>query len=336
MIAEAIEILLDKKDLSQEQMRLAMGEIMAGQAAVDQIVSFLTALNDKGQTEDELIAAAMVMRSHAIRINTRHKVILDTCGTGGDQSGTFNISTIVAFVAAGSGIAVAKHGNRSVSSPCGSADILEALGVNINLDKKKIEYCLDEAGVAFLFAQSLHPAMKYAMPARKQIARRTIFNILGPLSNPAFPGYQLLGVFALDLTETLARVLARLGSQHVLVACGKDGLDEITTVDKTFICQAKAGEIKSYEISPEDFGFKRAKISDLKGGSASDNAKILLSVLKKEPGPRRDIVVLNSAFAIYTADKVSSVKEGIELAKQSIDSGRALEKLELLKKYSHL
>jgi len=334
MIQEATELLSGSQDLTAGQMQAVMEEIMTGKADTPAIVSFLTALNKKGETVEELTAAVSVMRGHSAKIKTKHQVILDTCGTGGDRKGTFNVSTAVAFVVSGCGIAVAKHGNRSVSSCCGSADILEALGINIHETKEKLERCLDDIGIAFLFAQDLHPAMKYAMEARKHIGTKTMFNILGPLTNPAGATHQLVGVYDRHWTETLASVLANLGTVHALIVHGEDGLDEITTTSKTFISEEYKGEIKNYQICPEDFGFSKVKLEDLSGGRASDNAKILLDVLNGKSGPKRDIVLLNAGAAIYAADKVNSIKEGIELAKQSIDSKKALKKLELLKEYS--
>ncbi|MFH1640765.1 MAG: anthranilate phosphoribosyltransferase [Candidatus Omnitrophota bacterium] len=334
MIQEAIEKLSRHNDLTGKEMESSMEEIMTGRIETPLIVSFLTALNEKGQTIEELTAAVSVMRRHSTKIKTKHSLVLDTCGTGGDSKGTFNISTAVALVVSASGIAVAKHGNRSVSSRSGSADILEALGVNINMDVDSISRCLDEIGLAFLFAPNLHPAMKYAMPARKQIAKRTIFNILGPLTNPAEATHQLVGVYDRQLVEPVAGVLGNLGSTHALVVHGQDGLDEVTTTTKTFVSEEYEGRIKNYEVSPEEFGFKKAQLEDLSGGTASDNAGILLDILKGKQGPKSDIVLLNSAFAIYAADKVKSVGEGIELARNSIDSGKALGKLELLKEYS--
>ena len=315
-------------------MQSVMEEIMSGITDTGQIVSFLNALNDKGQTIDEITAAAIVMRRHCVKISSDKKIILDTCGTGGDKKGTFNISTIAAFVVSGCGVSVAKHGNRSVSSSCGSADILEALGVNINMPKEIIEKCLDEIGITFLFAPNMHPAMKYAMPARKQIGKRTIFNIMGPLCNPAGATHQLIGVFEPSLTETLAKVLGNMGINHVLVVHGKDGLDEITTTTQTIISEFRNGVLNSYEITPEDFGFKKARVEDLLGGNISDNVQIMLEVLNGKPGSKTDIVLLNAAAALYAADKVKSIKEGINLASEAIDSGRALKKLALLKEYS--
>jgi anthranilate phosphoribosyltransferase len=334
MIQEIIEKLAKKEDLSATQMQQAMEEIMAGRAQTQDIVSFLTALSNKGETVEELTAAVKVMRHHVTGINTKHKVILDTCGTGGDRKGTFNVSTIVAFVASGAGITVAKHGNRSVSSSCGSADILEALDININMSKEKIEKCLDGIGIAFLFAPTLHPAMKYAMSARKQIGKRTMFNILGPLSNPAGATHQLVGVFDAYWTGVLAEVFLHLGTQHALVVHGQDGLDEITTTTKTYVSEAYKGRVDNYEINPEDFGIQKSKLEDLLGGDAALNAKILMDILNGKPGAKRDIVVLNAAAAIYAADKAGSIKEGIKFSAESIDSGEALKKLELLRQYS--
>lgn len=334
MIEKAIEKLSQGWDLTADQMKAAIEEIMSGRAETSSIVSFLTELSKKQETIEELTAAAQEMRRHAIKINTSQKKVLDTCGTGGDKIGTFNVSTVVAFVASGCGITVAKHGNRSVSSRCGSADILEALGVNIHMTKEELEKCLEEIGIAFLFAQDLHPAMKYAMPARKQIGAKTMFNILGPLTNPAGATHQLIGVYDGRWTEVLAKVLGNLGSEHAMVVHGKDGLDEITITTETSVSEIHQGEIANYEIKPEDFGFKRARLEKLSGGDASMNAKILLDILNGQKGPRRDTVILNSAAAIYVADKAPSIKEAVALAKESIDSGRALEKLNLLKERS--
>ncbi len=333
MIQEAREILRDN-DLTAAQMQAVMEEIMTGKADTAGIVSFLTALNKKGETVEEITVAASVMRRHVTRIHVDKEPLLDTCGTGGDRKGTFNVSTAVAFVASGSGITVAKHGNRSVSSCCGSADILEALGININMAVKEMERCLNDVGIAFLFAPNLHPAMKYAMPARKQIGTRTIFNILGPLTNPAGATHQLVGVYDRHLTNTLAAVLGNLGTVHAMVVHSEDGLDEIATTAKTFVCEEYKGKLNSYEINPEDLGFRKVKLKELEGGTVSDNVKIMLDVLNGKLGAQRDIVVVNAAVAIYVADKTGSIKEGISLASESIDSGRALKKLELLREYS--
>ncbi len=334
MIIEATNKISKGFDLTADEMIQAMQEIMSGKVEPERIVPFLIALTKKGESVEELAAAVKIMREHATKINCRQKIILDTCGTGGDKLGTFNISTTVAFVAAGAGVVVAKHGNRSVSSRSGSADILEALGININLSAEKIEKCLEEVGIAFLFAQNLHPAMKFASSARKQIADRTIFNILGPLSNPAAAGHQLIGVFDEHLTVKLAQVLANLGTRHALVVHGRDGLDEITTTHETFISEVKAGAVDSYKISPEDFGFERSIPQDLLGGDPRQNAEILLGILNGKTGPKRDIIILNAAAAIYAADKAPSIKEGLIKAKESIDSGRAINKLNALMEFS--
>ncbi|MBN2831269.1 MAG: anthranilate phosphoribosyltransferase [Candidatus Omnitrophica bacterium] len=334
MIREAIKTLAQKKNLNPQEMQAVMSDILTGVTATADIIEFLTFLNVKGETVEELTAAVEVMLKYVDPIIVDRTNILDTCGTGGDRKGTFNISTITAFVASGAGVCVAKHGNRSVSSKCGSADILEALGVDINMDKVKIKRCLEDVGIAFLFAPNFHPAMKHVMPARKKISQKTIFNILGPLINPARATNQLIGVYSLEWTKTLARVLHNLGTKHVLVVHGKDGLDEVTTTDKTFICEALGGKFKDYEISPEEFGFKRVPKEDLLGGNIEENVGIALGVLSGEKGPKRDIVLLNSGCAIYAADKAESIVEGVKLAEDSIDSGKALEKLSMLKRYS--
>jgi len=336
MIEDAIEILSKGNDLTASQMEAVMEQIMTGKASTPQIVSFLSNLNNQGETPEELAAAVQVMRRHATKISTKHKVILDTCGTGGDRKHTFNISTAVAFVASGAGITVAKHGNRSVSSKSGSADVLEALGININMTEEEIEKCLDDIGIAFLFAPNFHPAMKYAMDARKNLGVRTIFNFIGPLSNPAGATHQLVGVYDSEWADILADGLKELGTEHALIVRGDDGLDEITTVTKSYILDVRIGKLEPrYEIVPEDFGFKRSKPSDLSGGVAFDNAKIILDVLNGKLGPKRDIVLLNAGAAIYVADKVNSIKQGVDLARESLDSKKALKNLELLREYSH-
>jgi len=335
MIEEATRQLSAGIDLAAGCMKLVMEEIMNGKAETEQIISFLSKLNQQGETAEELAAAVEVMRLYAVKIHSKHKVILDTCGTGGDRKHTFNISTAVAFVAAGLGIAVAKHGNRSVSSKSGSADVLEAMGVDINLPKEKIEQCLDEIGIAFLFAQNFHPAMKFAMPARKAIGEKTIFNFLGPLSNPAGATHQLVGVYDSGWANILANALARLEIKHALVVCGRDGLDEITTQAQTLLYEIRDGQLNArYEISPEDFGLKKSNPGDLTGGDAVCNARIILDILSGKPGPKRDIVLLNAAAAIYAADKVRSIQEGVALAEESIDSKKAMGKLEQLKNFS--
>ncbi|MFA5334367.1 MAG: anthranilate phosphoribosyltransferase [Candidatus Omnitrophota bacterium] len=331
MIREAIAKLVRSEDLSRAEVELAMEEIMTGQALPAQIGSFLTAMRMKGETIEEIVGAAVIMRKHVTRIKTRHPVILDTCGTGGDESQTFNVSTIAAFVVAGAGIAVAKHGNRCVSSKCGSADLLKELGVNIETEEHAVSRCLDEIGVGFLFAPALHKAMQYAVGPRREIGIRTMFNILGPLTNPAGATHQLLGVYDYKLTKPVAQALGELGSKHALVVHGDDGLDEVTTSDSTQVSELKGGKVTSYEITPMEFGIRKSKPGELKGGDASQNAKIAIAVLSGEKGPQRDIVIINAGCAIYAADGAKSIKEGIEIAEESIESGEGLKKLEQLK-----
>lgn len=334
MIEYLIKQLLDKKDLSEAQMQQVMTEILSGAVDTADIAAFLTSLGDKGETVEELTAAVNVMLKYVEPIIVDKPNILDTCGTGADKKGTFNISTITALVASGSGVTVAKHGNRSISSKCGSADILEGLGVNINMDRVKIKKCLQEIGIAFLFAPNLHLAMRYVMPARREIARKTMFNILGPLINPARATNQLIGVYSKEWVRPLAQVSHNLGSKHILVVHGADGLDEVTTTDKTFVVEVTGGLFKEYEITPEEFGLKRAGPGDLSGGSVIENVKIAQEVLAGVKGARRDIVLFNAGCAIYAADQADTIAEGILLAQRSIDLGAALRKLELLKEYS--
>ncbi|MDP2942157.1 MAG: anthranilate phosphoribosyltransferase, partial [Candidatus Omnitrophota bacterium] len=258
MIKEAIAKLIKRSDLITAEIELTMEEIMTGQATPAQIASFLTALRMKGETIDEIVGAAVIMRKHATKIETKHSVVLDTCGTGGDEAQTFNVSTVAAFVVAGAGIPVAKHGNKSVSSKCGSADLLKALGINIEVKEDVISRCLDEVGIGFLFAPSLHKAMQYAIGPRREIGIRTIFNILGPMTNPAGATHQLLGVYDARLTEPIAKALGRLGSRHALVVHGEDGLDEVTTTDDTQVSELKEGSVKTFKVSPADFGIKKA------------------------------------------------------------------------------
>lgn len=331
MIKEALSKLENKEGLTSGEMEGIFTEIMDGKAETEDIARFLTALKNKGETVDEITGAARVMRKFAVKINHQRPDIVDTCGTGGDESGTFNISTVSAFAASGAGCAVAKHGNKAVSSKCGSADMLEEIGVNINADKALVEKCIRSIGIGFLFAPKMHLAMKYAMPARQMIRMRSIFNILGPLTNPAAAKRQVLGVFAKGLVEPLARVLKNLGSVHAMVVHGNDGLDEITTTDFTYAAELKDGRIQTYTINPGDYGIGLAKKEDLAGGSPVLNAKIALDVLRGVKGPKRDIVVLNAAAAIYVGGAAEDLKTGIGKAEESIDSGAALDKLEQLK-----
>jgi anthranilate phosphoribosyltransferase len=311
-----------------------MEEIMTGRATQAQIGCILTALHMKGETIEEISGFAKVMREKASRIYPDVEMIVDTCGTGGDRLHTFNISTTVAFVVAGCGVAVAKHGNRSVSSKSGSADVLEALGVNINLSPEMVKKCIETTGIGFMFAPGFHSAMKHAIGARREIGIRTVFNILGPLTNPASANAQVLGVYEKGLTEALAEVLNNLGTKHALVVHGHDGLDEISTTTETTVSELKNGEVVTYTISPEQFGIARTTIENLRGGDAQANAKITEDVLKGEKGPFRDIVLINAAAALMTAGKAEDITDGIALAAESIDSGNALKKLEQLREFS--
>lgn len=335
MIKEAISKLVDDMDLTAQEMQQVMQEILTGAVTQSQMSAFLVLLRKKGETTEELTAAVEAMRRYCRKIEVKKDVILDTCGTGGDKKGTFNISTIVAFIASGAGVTVAKHGNRSVSSRCGSADLLEALGIDINMDEKKIKACLSEIDIAFLFAPNLHPAMKYALPVRREIGIRTMFNILGPLTNPAGATHQLVGVYDRSWTEILAAVLKNLGTVQAMVVHGEDGLDEITTTSKTSISELKGGKIKNYQISPLDFGIDYAQPEDLIGKDPAFNARILTEVLKGKPSHYRDAALINAGAAIYISGIAADIKQGIELAKRSIDSGAALKKLELLRQYSN-
>lgn len=330
MIKEAISAAIKGVDLSEGEMIDVMNEIMGGEASPAQIGAFLTALRIKGETVEEITGAAKVMREKALKINAPKAKVVDTCGTGGDESFTFNISTASAFVAAGAGITIAKHGNRSVSSKSGSADVLKALGVNIEAEVEKVETCLSEIGMGFLFAPMLHGAMKYAIGPRREIGIRTIFNILGPLTNPAGARCQVLGVYDADLTELLGNVLSNLGADHAFVVWGEDGLDEITLTDRTKVTEVQGTSVKTYHIKPEDFGLDRCRPDDLKGGDSEMNAGIILKILHGEKGPQRDIVRLNAAAAIVTGGGAESMNDGLDVAAQSIDGGNALKKLNSL------
>ncbi|MDD5126931.1 MAG: anthranilate phosphoribosyltransferase [Dehalococcoidales bacterium] len=333
MIKEAINKLVEGNSLTVEEAAAAMEEIMSGNTTPTQLGAFLTALRIKGETAEEIAGFASVMRAKSTRVFATGP-LLDVVGTGGDNAGTFNISTTAAFVAAGAGIKVAKHGNRAASSQCGSADVLEALGVKIDLTAEQVQQCIEQVGIGFMFAQVFHPAMKHAAAPRREIGIRTVFNILGPLTNPAGAQYQVLGVASEALVEKMARVLRGLGCQHAIVVHGADGLDEITTCDRTKLCELKERDIRSYTFTPEDFGFPRATINDLKGGTAMENAVMLRSILSGDAGPRRDIVLLNAAAALLAADRVDSMKKGVALAAETIDSGHALSKMERLIEFS--
>ncbi|HAW50327.1 TPA: anthranilate phosphoribosyltransferase [bacterium] len=334
MIKEVISKVVDRKDLSQEEAYQTMLEIMEGEATDSQIASYITALRMKGETIDEITGSAKAMREKAIYVDPSSDIVLDTCGTGGDRLGLFNISTISAFVVAGCGVVVAKHGNRSVSSQCGSADLLTGFSVNINIPKEGIERCLREIGIGFLFAPILHPAMKYAISPRREIGIRSIFNILGPLCNPARTKYQVLGVYDEGLCRPLANVLNQLGTISAVILHSYDGADEATLFE-TKIIELYNGEIKEYTIFPEDFGLKKCDLSELKGGDVSENLKIASDILSgKEKGPKMDVVLLNSAIGLYVVRKAPSISDGIKLADESISSGSAYFKLNELKRIS--
>jgi anthranilate phosphoribosyltransferase len=327
MIKGAISALINGINISEAEMTQVMNEVMEGEASPAQIGAFLTALRIKGETVEEITGAAKVMREKALKVKTPAVKVVDTCGTGGDESCTFNISTASAFVAAGAGLVIAKHGNRSVSSKSGSADVLRALGVNIEAEVEKVEKCLSEIGIGFLFAPLLHGAMKYAIGPRREIGIRTIFNILGPLTNPAGAQCQVLGVYDAALTELLGKVLSNLGTDHAFVVWGEDGLDEITLTNSTKVTEVHGSSLKTYRIKPEDFGLERCSPEDLKGGDSDDNAHIILKILKGEEGPQRNVVLLNAAAAILAGNKGGDMAESLKIASESIDSGKALGKL---------
>ena len=350
MIKNAIAKVVERQDLSEGEMVEVMDQIMSGGATLAQIGAFITALRMKGETVAEITGAARVMRERAtpIRvgrnvldidrddINLDQETILDVVGTGGDGTNTFNISTTVSFVVSACGVKVAKHGNRSVSSACGSADVLEALGVNLDVTPEVVERCINEIGLGFLFAPALHGAMKHAIGPRKEIGIRTIFNILGPLTNPAKADCQVMGVYREDLVETLAQVLHNLGCRKGFVVCGSDGMDEITLTGATAIATVTADGVKIGRITPEEFGFQPCIMADLRGGNAQENAAIVRAVLAGETGPKRDVVLLNTAYALVAAGKVATPKEGIHLAAEAIDSGRALAQIEKLAQLTNL
>lgn len=334
MIKEAISLITQNIGLSESEMAEVMTEIMEGRATDAQIGAFLTALRIKGETVEEITGAARIMRDKATKINAPEGVV-DTCGTGGDMSGTFNISTTTAIVVAAAGIPVAKHGNRSVSSQSGSADVLEELGINIGLSPEKVEKCLFETNFGFLFAPLFHPAMKFAIGPRRDIGIRTIFNILGPLTNPANAKRQVLGVFADKLTEPLASVLGNLGAVDAMVVHGEDGLDEITISNGTRVSRFKNGKIETFYIIPEDFGFERADREFLIGGDKKMNAEITLDILKGSRGPKRDIVVMNASAAIVVAGITEDFVIAREMVEETIDSGKAIKKFEEIKRVTN-
>ncbi len=334
MMKDSVLKVAAKENLSYEEMRQSMDEIMSGQASQVQVASFFTALSLKGETIEEITAAAEEMRRHAVHLE--HEMdVLEIVGTGGDKSNSFNISTTSAFVISAAGIPVAKHGNRAASSKSGAADVLEALGVNLMIDEVKSKKILEKVGMCFLFAQKYHPAMRYVGPVRKELGIRTIFNILGPLTNPAGANMQLLGVYSEDLLEPMAKTLANLGVKRGMVVYGKDGLDEISVSAPTAVCEIQDGQLITYEITPEEFGLERCQKEDLAGGTAEDNAQITKAILSGEKGPKRNAVLLNSAAAIHIARPFISIKEAIKMAEELIDSGKAMEQLEAFVKLTN-
>jgi len=338
MITEAIKKIVDFQNLSETEMTKVTDEIMGGKATDSQIAAFITALRMKGETIEELTAAATVMRKKVAPLNLsieNDSALLDTCGTGGDMKGTFNISTLSAFVIAGTGIKVAKHGNRSVSSKCGSADLIQALGVNIDVSTKKVAECIEEVGFGFLYAPIFHGAMKFAAIPRKEIGIRTIFNMIGPLTNPAMAKAQLLGVYDHKLTETFAIVLMNLGCTHALVVHGSDGLDEITITGNTKITELIGKETKTYNIHPEDFGMESGSIADLQGGDIKENIHIARELLNGRKGRKRDVVLLNSAAGLIAAGMANDMIQGIKTSAESIDSGNAMDILQKLVKFTN-
>ncbi len=327
--------LLSGNDLSVKEANQIMNQIMQGELTYAQIASFLTALRIKGETIAEIIGCAEAMRENAVKLKKFYPTAIDTCGTGGDGKGTFNISTVTAFVAAGAGLKVAKHGNRSVSSKSGSADVLEALGINLNLSTSQVEECLEKVGIAFFFAPIFHPAMKFALAPRREIGFRTIFNLLGPLTNPAGVKYQVLGVYNPILTEIIAEVLANLGAQGVLVVCSEQGMDEISLSERTKISQVKDEKVKTFYLQPEDLGFRRCRLEEILGGDAPRNAQITSEILEgQRRDAMRDTVLVNAAAALLIGGIVEDLQMGISMAAESIDSGAALQKLKELKDFS--
>ncbi|MBW1710077.1 MAG: anthranilate phosphoribosyltransferase [Deltaproteobacteria bacterium] len=344
MITQAITEVIEGRDLSDEMMTGAMEEIMGGQATPAQIAALIVGLRVKEETVTEIAASARVMRRFATKIqlgnnlvnvdreeiNLDNETIVDTCGTGGDGTRTFNISTATAFVVAGAGLRVAKHGNRAVSSQCGSADVVEKLGIRLDLTPAEVEKAIEEVGIGFLYAPLFHGAMAHAAPVRREIGVRTIFNILGPLTNPAGAHVQVLGVYREDLTEKLARVLGELGSREAFVVHGEGSMDELSIIGRTRIAHLKKGRVNSFDLTPEDVGLSPAPIEDIQGGDSEVNARIIRHIMEGQAGPCRDIVMLNAAAAFVVAGRVSNMAEGVALAGETIDSARALEKLEAL------
>jgi anthranilate phosphoribosyltransferase len=335
-----------RQSLSREEAHAVMSEVLSGQCSDAQIAALLVALHMKGETVEEIVGFAEAIRAAAVPLElpahsvldasgTGRDALVDTCGTGGDTSGTFNISTATAFVVAGAGVRVAKHGNRSVTSKCGSADVMEALGVNIAMPPAQTAECLEKVGIAFLFAPAMHSAMKYVQTARRELHLRTVFNLLGPLTNPARATCQIVGVYSADLVEKLAEALSMLGLRRALVVHGSDGLDEITISGSTRIAELREGQVRSYEVTPEEFGLPRATLDEISGGDAARNAALIREVLGGKRSARRDVVLLNAAAALVAAGRADHLRDAVPLAADAIDSGSAQEKLEALTKFSN-
>ena len=347
MIADALHRIANhRQSLSREEARSVMSQVLTGQCSDAQIAALLVGLHMKGETVEEIVGFAEAIRSAAAPVvihqdsavdvsGTERDALVDTCGTGGDASGTFNISTATALVAAGAGVRVAKHGNRSVTSKCGSADVMEALGVNINLPLARIAACLDEVGIAFLFAPAIHSAMKYVQSVRRELRLRTVFNLLGPLTNPAHASAQVVGVYSAALVEKLAEALSMMGLHRALVVHGLDGLDEITITGPTRIAEVREGAVRTYEVTPEEFGMNRSTLDDIAGGDAAANADIIRDILAGKKSPKRDVVLLNAAAALVAAGKANHLTDALPPASKSIDSGAAASKLEAMVRFTN-
>jgi anthranilate phosphoribosyltransferase len=347
MILDALHRIANhRQSLSREEAQAVMSEVLSGKCSDAQIAALLVALHMKGETVEEIVGFAQAIRAAATPLSVHRNstvdvsgaerdALVDTCGTGGDASGTFNISTATALVVAGAGVRVAKHGNRSVTSKCGSADVMEALGVNINLPPARLAACLEQVGIAFLFAPAMHSAMKHVQTARRELRLRTVFNLLGPLTNPAHASAQVVGVYSLDLVEKVAEALSMLGLHRALVVHGLDGLDEVTITGPTRVAEVREGSVHSYEITPEEFGMKRATLDEIAGGDAATNAEIIRGVLRGELSARRDVVLLNAAAALVAAGKADHIGNAVPLAAHSIDSGAAQGKLTSLVQFTN-
>ncbi len=335
MIQDTLERVVNGEDLTASQAETVMSEIMAGECTSAQIAGLLVALRIKGETAQEIAGFAGAMRESCLRVRPEVADLVDTCGTGGDALDTFNVSTAAAFVAAGAGVPVAKHGNRSVSSQCGSADVLRELGLNLEMTAEQVGWSIEEVGIGFLFAPYLHPAMRHAIGPRRELGIRTVFNILGPLTNPAGAKRQVIGTFGPEWVPLVARALRELGAERALVVHGLDGLDEISTLGPTLVNEVTGDEIREMEVTPEDFGIERTSVDQLAGGDPPQAAQQFIALLEGEGGPRRDIVLLNAAAAIYVGGKAASIAEGLELARESIDEGAARRKLRAMVRFSH-